>query len=91
MPVGPTGAGKTTIVNLISRFYDVQQGAVLVDGYNVKKVSIERATTKEVRPFRSVSIPACTRSSVFVSMLEVASSRMRILGSETMVRAKAKR
>ncbi len=39
--VGPTGAGKTTIVNLISRFYDVQQGAVLVDGYNVKKVSIE--------------------------------------------------
>lgn len=39
--VGPTGAGKTTIVNLISRFYDVQQGVVCVDGYNVKKVSIE--------------------------------------------------
>lgn len=39
--VGPTGAGKTTIANLISRFYDVQQGAVLIDGYNVKKVSIE--------------------------------------------------
>lgn len=39
--VGPTGAGKTTIVNLISRFYDVQEGAVCIDGYNVKKVSIE--------------------------------------------------
>lgn len=39
--VGPTGAGKTTIVNLISRFYDVQQGNVYVDGYDVKKVSIE--------------------------------------------------
>lgn len=39
--VGPTGAGKTTIVNLISRFYDVQQGTVSVDGYDVKKVSIE--------------------------------------------------
>ncbi len=39
--VGPTGAGKSTIVNLISRFYDVQQGKVLVDGRDVKKVSIE--------------------------------------------------
>ena len=39
--VGPTGAGKTTIVNLISRFYDVQQGNVYVDDYNVKDVSIE--------------------------------------------------
>ncbi len=39
--MGPTGAGKSTIVNLISRFYDVQQGTVSVDGYDVKKVSIE--------------------------------------------------
>lgn len=39
--IGPTGAGKTTIVNLISRFYDVQEGCVLIDGYDVKKVSIE--------------------------------------------------
>ncbi|MDF2943137.1 MAG: yknV [Herbinix sp.] len=39
--VGPTGAGKTTIVNLISRFYDVQQGNIYLDGYNVKDVSIE--------------------------------------------------
>lgn len=39
--VGPTGAGKSTIVNLISRFYDVQQGTVRVDGKDVKTVSIE--------------------------------------------------
>lgn len=39
--VGPTGAGKSTIVNLISRFYDVQEGRVLIDGKDVKKVSIE--------------------------------------------------
>ncbi len=39
--VGPTGAGKTTVVNLISRFYDVQQGNVFIDGQNVKDVSIE--------------------------------------------------
>jgi len=39
--VGPTGAGKTTIVNLISRFYDVQEGNIYIDGYNIKNVSIE--------------------------------------------------
>jgi ATP-binding cassette subfamily B multidrug efflux pump len=39
--VGPTGAGKSTIVNLISRFYDIQKGIISVDGYNVKKISIE--------------------------------------------------
>lgn len=39
--VGATGAGKTTIVNLISRFYDVQDGIVRIDGQDVKTVSIE--------------------------------------------------
>lgn len=39
--VGPTGAGKTTIVNLISRFYDIEEGVIYVDGYDLTKVSIE--------------------------------------------------
>ena len=39
--VGPTGAGKTTIVNLISRFYDVSDGAVLIDGYNVRDITLK--------------------------------------------------
>jgi len=39
--VGPTGAGKTTVVNLISRFYDVQQGIIAIDGTDIKTVSIE--------------------------------------------------
>ena len=39
--VGPTGAGKTTIVSLISRFYDVQEGRVMIDGLDVKKASLE--------------------------------------------------
>ncbi len=34
--VGPTGAGKTTIIKLLMRFYDVQDGAVLVDGYDIR-------------------------------------------------------
>jgi len=38
--VGPTGAGKTTIVNLISRFYDIEDGVISVDGYDLTKVSI---------------------------------------------------
>ncbi len=38
--VGPTGAGKTTIVNLISRFYDIEEGVITIDGYDLTKVSI---------------------------------------------------
>ena len=39
--VGPTGAGKTTIINLIPRFYDVTAGAVRVDGVDVRDVTAE--------------------------------------------------
>jgi len=38
--VGPTGAGKTSIANLIGRFYDVDSGQVLVDGYDVRRVKL---------------------------------------------------
>ncbi len=39
--VGPTGAGKTTIINLIPRFYDVTGGAVRIDGIDVRDVSMK--------------------------------------------------
>ena len=34
--VGPTGAGKTTIVKLLMRFYDINDGRILVDGHDIK-------------------------------------------------------
>jgi len=37
--VGPTGAGKSTIISLLTRFYDIQDGAVLIDGYDIRKVT----------------------------------------------------
>ena len=39
--VGPTGAGKTTIINLLSRFYDIQDGSIMVDGIDVRDVTIK--------------------------------------------------
>jgi len=39
--VGPTGAGKTTIINLLHRFYDPTAGAVFVDGYDLRSVRLE--------------------------------------------------
>ncbi|MCQ2417492.1 MAG: ABC transporter ATP-binding protein/permease [Oscillospiraceae bacterium] len=39
--VGPTGCGKTTLINLIMRFYDVQSGAVRVDGTDIRNVTRE--------------------------------------------------
>lgn len=38
--IGTTGSGKTTLVNLIPRFYDVSEGTVLVDGYDVRQVDL---------------------------------------------------
>lgn len=39
--LGATGSGKTSIINLIPRFYDVSEGAVLIDGYDVREVTID--------------------------------------------------
>jgi ATP-binding cassette subfamily B multidrug efflux pump len=42
--VGPTGAGKTTIVNLLTRFYDIDNGSIAIDGHDIRKV--QKATLR---------------------------------------------
>jgi len=39
--VGMSGAGKTTLVNLLPRFYDVHEGRILIDGYDIRKVTLQ--------------------------------------------------
>ena len=39
--VGPTGAGKTTIINLLSRFYDIDSGQILIDGIDIRDVTLK--------------------------------------------------
>lgn len=49
--IGPTGSGKSTIVNLLPRFYDATEGQVLIDGVDVKEYR-EKASTKSWVTFR---------------------------------------
>jgi ATP-binding cassette subfamily B protein len=44
--VGATGAGKSTIINLINRFYDIQKGQILVDGVDVKEYELQALRTQ---------------------------------------------
>lgn len=44
--VGPTGAGKSTVVNLVSRFYDIQSGQIIIDGKNIHDVQLESLRTQ---------------------------------------------
>jgi ATP-binding cassette subfamily B protein len=44
--VGPTGAGKTTISNLIYRFYDPKQGRIIIDGYDLREIKLETLRQK---------------------------------------------
>lgn len=44
--VGPTGAGKTTVINLLTRFYDVKSGSVTIDGINVRDIKLKSLRNK---------------------------------------------
>jgi ATP-binding cassette, subfamily B, multidrug efflux pump len=44
--VGPTGAGKTTIINLLSRFYDVRRGSIAIDGIDIRGIKLDDLRTR---------------------------------------------
>jgi ATP-binding cassette subfamily B multidrug efflux pump len=54
--VGPTGAGKSTLVNLIARFYDPQKGRVLIDGVDVRDVSLASLRTQVAFVFQETHL-----------------------------------
>lgn len=60
--VGRSGAGKSTVIELISRFYDVQEGEVLIGGKNVKEINYETLLQNIAIVFQKTFL---TRDSVF--------------------------
>jgi ATP-binding cassette subfamily B protein/subfamily B ATP-binding cassette protein MsbA len=44
--VGPTGAGKTSIISLLSRFYEIQKGKILIDGIDIRDIKLESLRSK---------------------------------------------
>lgn len=63
--IGGTGSGKTTLVNLIPRFYDVTEGEVLIDGVNVKKYPVEQLRNKiGIVPQRAMLFKGTIRSNM---------------------------
>lgn len=63
--IGGTGSGKTTLVNLIPRFYDVTEGEILIDGNNVKDYPLEQLRKKiGIVPQRAVLFKGTIRSNM---------------------------
>ena len=54
--VGHTGAGKTTIIGLMMRFYDIQRGSMLVDGVDVREQDLQRADVGDVTREKPIAI-----------------------------------
>ena len=79
--VGATGAGKTTITNLLNRFYDIEDGKIRYDGININKIKkTTSATVDSMRPTRS-ALPR--QSSPAPMTLSSACPRATIPGSPT--------
>lgn len=63
--VGPTGAGKTTVINLLARFYDPVEGQILIDGQDIRKASFESLRhTVAVMPQDSVLFTGTIRDNL---------------------------
>ena len=58
--VGPTGCGKTTLINLLMRFYDVQHGAIKVDGYDIREVTRKSLRTSYGMVLQETWLPSAS-------------------------------
>src|SRR5207247_62856 len=72
--VGHTGAGKTTIISLLMRFYDVQKGAIKIDGVNVKEEVRERGSTLSTGQKQLISFARALAHNPKVLILDEATS-----------------
>jgi ATP-binding cassette subfamily B protein len=74
--VGPTGAGKTTLVNLIARFYDPQQGRITIDGVDLRDVSLPSLRSQVAFVFQETYLFSDTVAA------NIAYGRPRVLDAE---------
>ncbi|MFI3229006.1 MAG: ABC transporter ATP-binding protein, partial [Bacillota bacterium] len=91
--VGGTGSGKSSVINLIPRFYDIQEGEILVDGVNIKE--IEQKVLREkigFVPQRSVLFSGTIRTNLLYGKEDASEDdiwdTLRIAQSDTFVREK---
>src|SRR5207302_9340170 len=74
--VGPTGAGKTTLVSLVARFYDPQSGTITIDGADVRDLSLSSLRTQVAFVFQETYLFSDTVAA------NIASGRPHVRGGE---------
>jgi len=63
--VGPTGSGKTTVMNLLMRFYDVSSGAILIDGHDIRDIKLSSLRKHiAIVPQETFLFPATVRENI---------------------------
>src|SRR5699024_12134332 len=77
--VGRSGAGKSTVIELISRFYDVQEGEVLIGGKNVKEINYETLLQNIAIVFQKTFL---TRDSVFENICMISNATLEEVRSD---------
>ena len=75
--IGSTGSGKTTVINLIPRFYDVTEGSITVDGVDVRKMKTKKLRDKiGFVPQKGVLFTGTVRSNIKYSDPTMSDERM---------------
>ncbi|HLF91816.1 MAG TPA: ABC transporter transmembrane domain-containing protein [Anaerolineales bacterium] len=75
--VGPSGAGKTTFVNLIARFYDPAQGSILVDSFDIREVQLQSLRQQiGIVPQETLLFGGTVRENILYGRLEAAEEEM---------------